>query len=92
MEGLKRIILGIEHSPQVVAAVRSLALYGLPILVTLIVGYLSAITDPRFYGLALLCVPLVRALGEGVIDSLKPSQNDAQPTAVAGGADPDVLN
>ena len=91
MEGFKRVILGVAYSPRVVAAARALLLYGLPILITLIVGYLNTITDPRFYGIALLCVPLVRAIGEGIIDQLKPDQNAINPGPVAGGADADVL-
>lgn len=91
LDSAKRLLLGVAHAPSVVASARALVLYALPVALTLIVGYLNTITDPRFYGIALMCVPLVRALGEGLIDGLKPNQNSVDPGPVAGGADPDVL-
>lgn len=90
MQAIKAVILGVAFSPKVVASARALVLYALPILVTLLVGYLNTITDPRFYGIALLCVPLVRAIGEGLIDQLgKATQNNIHPLPPAGASPPD---
>ncbi len=92
MTSLKRLLLGVAFSPKVVAAARALLLYGVPILITLFAGWANTITDPRFYGIALLCVPLVRAIGEGILDQAnRPQMNAIDPPKVAGGADPNVF-
>ncbi len=90
LNSAKRLILGVAYSPNVVASARALVLYALPVAITLIVGYLNTITDPRFYGIALACVPLVRAIGEGIIDQVgKSTQNDVFPNPPAGASPPD---
>lgn len=93
MDAIKQLIVGVSTSPRVVAAARALLLYAIPILATLLVGYLNTITDPRFYGVALACVPFVRALAEGLIDQIrKPDQNAVNPTPVAGGGGRDLID
>jgi len=85
MDSAKRILLGVAYSPQVVASARALVLYALPVLITLFVGWANTITDPRFYGIALACVPFVRAIGEGLLDQIqKSTQNDSRPLPPAG--------
>lgn len=77
---LKRMIIGIGTDPQVVAAARAFALYALPILFGWLVAWLAGVTDPRWAGLTVAAIPLIRVL-EGAMDrAIKGATiNDAQP-------------
>ncbi|MGN6757181.1 MAG: hypothetical protein ACTHMJ_12435 [Thermomicrobiales bacterium] len=81
MNTIKRVIVGIEADPQLVAAVRALLLYLLAIGAELLIGYLTHLTDPRWLGVVAVTVPVIRAL-EGALDrALKgPGINDVPPT------------
>lgn len=92
MDALKRLIIGVGHSPKVVATARGLLLYALPIGLQLLVGYLAGLTDPKWLGVPLASIPFIRAVGEALIDQLqKPEQNVVNPPPVAGGGDQELL-
>ncbi len=84
MGKIKALIVGIAHDPQFVGAARAFAFYVLPILASLLVGWLSGITDPKWLGVPLAAIPFIRAL-EGALDRvLKSTQNDTYPQPPAG--------
>jgi hypothetical protein len=91
MQRVKAMLVGVGYSPKVVAAVRGFLLYAIPIGVPILVAYLSGLRDPKWLGLPLALVPVVRAVGEAALDQLsKPLQNSPNPPPVAGsgGGDP----
>lgn len=91
MESIKRLVIGIEHDPKVVAAARAALLYLLPLGVGALIAYVSAVTDPHWLWLATL-IPLIRAVEGYALDQLhKPDQNRVNPPPVAGGGGPDLL-
>lgn len=91
MDGLKRLLLGVSHDPQVVASVRALLFYGLPLGAEALIGYLNNIHDPLWLTVAGLSVILIRAL-EGAVDRiLKPTMNAAYPNSPAGQATPPAV-
>ena len=88
MNTIKRVIVGIEADPQLVAAVRAVLLYLVPIAAELAVAWLNSITDPRFLAVIPATITLIRVL-EGTADrKLKPTQNAAVPTPPAGAGAP----
>lgn len=77
VDRFKAVIVGVGHDPAVVARARAVALYGIPIGVSLLIGWLNHITNPAYYGLVAVLSPLIRAVGEALIDQInKPGQND----------------
>lgn len=84
---MRNLIVGIGHDPAVVGAVRALIIYALPVAVGLAVAYLQHLTDPRWVGIAVALIPVLRAV-EGAVDrALRPSQNDVRPAPPAGAGD-----
>lgn len=83
MARLKRILIGVSTDPQLVASVRALVLYALPIAAELLIAWLSGISDPRWIGVIPVTVTVIRAL-EGAVDrALKgPQANDPKPAPV----------
>lgn len=71
MDRFKRALIGIGTAPAVVAATRAVALYLLPVLAGLLIGYLNSLTDPRYYALVALLTPFIRAVVEAIIDQVK---------------------
>jgi hypothetical protein len=91
MESIKRLLVGVEHDPKVVGAVRAAVLYLLPIGAGALVAYLGAIHDPRWLWLTAL-IPVIRALEGAVIDqTYKARQNDYYPTPPAGETPPAAI-
>lgn len=91
MDSIKRLILGVSHDPAVVAAVRALLFYGVPLGGEALIGYLNNVTDPRWLGVVGASVLLIRAI-EGAVDrTLKPSQNDVYPHPPAGQGSPPAV-
>jgi hypothetical protein len=91
MDGMKRLILGVSHSPQVVAACRAALLYVLPIGAGALIVWISTNHDPRWAWLVGL-VPLIRVLEGAVLDQLqKPTQNDVYPHPPAGQGTPPAV-
>ena len=91
MQRVKQVLVGVATDPAVVGAARAFALYALPLVTALLVGYLSGVRDPKWAGVALAAVPVIRAL-EGAVDrALKPQANAINPPPVAGGGDRDLL-
>lgn len=84
MDRLKSILIGIGHAPRVVAAIRALVLYALPLAISILAAWLAGLTDPRLLGIPLVAIPLVRALGEAVIDEVHRGGENIPP----GGAPP----
>lgn len=84
MDRLKSILIGVGHAPRVVAATRALVLYALPLALSILVAWLAGLTDPRLLGIPLVTIPLVRALGEAVIDEVHRGGENVPP----GGATP----
>ncbi len=84
MDRLKSILIGIGHAPRVVAATRATILYALPLAIGILAAWLAGLTDPRLLGIPLVAIPLVRAIGEAVIDEVHRSGENIPP----GGATP----
>lgn len=83
-EEMKQLLVGIGHDPAVVGAMRALVIYALPVAVGLVVAYLQHVSDPRWMGIAVALVPVLRAV-EGAVDrALRPTQNDVYPRPPAG--------
>lgn len=81
---LKRMIIGIGTDPQVVAAARAFAIYALPIFSGWLVAWLAGVTDPRWGGVALAAIPLLRVL-EGAMDrAIKGAAANDHPPAARG--------
>lgn len=88
LDGLKRLVIGVSHDPAVVAAVRALLFYGVPLGGEALIGYLAHLNDPRWLGVAGASIMLIRAL-EGAVDrALKPTQNATYPRPPAGEKQP----
>lgn len=82
---IKSVLVGIGHDPKVVACARAVAFYAIPIAATALIAWLGDLTDPRLLGIPAVLIPLVRVVGEGLLDQLKrPSQNDTYPRPPAG--------
>lgn len=81
MSRLKRVLVGVSTDPQVVAAVRALVLYLVPVVAELVIAWLAGITDPRWLPVIPATVTAIRVL-EGAVDrALKgPGINDVPPT------------
>ena len=93
MGELKALLIGVERDPKVVAAFRAALLLGVPIAVSALVAWLGDLTDPRWLWLPGIGIPLIRAVGEGVLDQVKkPHSNEANPPPVAGSGGPNPLN
>ena len=85
MDAIKQIIVGVSRRPAVVATGRAFLLYGIPVFLVLLTGWVQQITDPTYYGLALAAMPLIRAVAEGLLDDLKKrTQNAPRPNPPAG--------
>jgi hypothetical protein len=87
---VRQILVGVATDPAVVGAARAFTLSVLPFATAVLVAYLSGVRDPRWAGIALAAVPVIRAL-EGAVDrALKPQSNAIDPPRVAGsgGGDP----
>lgn len=67
MSRFKRILIGISTDPQLVAAVRALLLYLVPVVAELVIAWLAGITDPRWLPVIPATVTAIRVL-EGAID------------------------
>lgn len=90
MNEIKRLLLGVSHSPQVVAAFRAAVLYLLPIGAGALIVWISSTHDPRWAWLVGL-VPLIRVLEGALIDQFKASQNDPYPAPPAGQGSPPAV-
>lgn len=91
MNRARQILIGVAADPVVVGAARAFALYVLPLATAALIAYLSGVRDPRWAGVALAAVPVIRAL-EGAVDrALKPQANDVNPPPVSGGGDRELL-
>jgi hypothetical protein len=64
---VRQILVGVATDPAVVGAARAFTLYVLPFATAVLVAYLSGVRDPRWAGIALAAVPVIRAL-EGAVD------------------------
>lgn len=88
---LRQIFLGVSRRPAVVAATRALLLYLIPLGVLWAIGYLNSL-GPAYYGLTTLLSPLIRLVGEGLLDEIKKAtQNDPRPIPPAGASEPGDL-
>lgn len=84
MNRVKQVLIGVATDPAVVGAARALTVYCLPLATAALIAYLSGVRDPRWAGIALAAVPVIRAL-EGAVDrALKRDQNNLNPPPVAG--------
>ena len=67
MNKFKAVIVGVSTDPQVVAAVRALLLYLVPVVAELVIAWLAGITDPRWLPVIPATVTAIRVL-EGAVD------------------------
>ena len=81
MSKFKRILIGVSTDPQVVAAVRALLLYLVPVVAELVIAWLAGISDPRWLPVIPATVTAIRVL-EGAVDrAIKGAGiNDVPPT------------
>lgn len=91
MSRLKRILVGVSTDPQLVAAVRALLLYLVPVVAELLIAWLAGISDPRWLPVIPATVTAIRVL-EGAVDrALKPTQNAIYPAPPAGEKQPPAI-
>lgn len=80
----KQIIVGVSTDPQLVATMRALVAYVVPIGIAGAIAYVQEWTDPRLLPLVPLLIGAIRIV-EGRLDHLaKPGQNNINPPTVAG--------
>lgn len=90
MDGFKRLVIGVGHDPKLVAAVRAFLFYVVPLGTPVLVAWLAGLNDPRYLGIPLALVPVVRAGAEALLDQIrKPDMNQVNPPPIAGSGGPD---